>query len=870
MAVLGFRLTELSPLALLTRPGRSVSRRTPTPLRPDLTSLRIIGVSLLLVAFGAGLWFLPLTQELGGRGELLQLDWYTVAALAAACEIVVQMVQVNGHRQVRAISMNEIATVLGLFFASPGAFVAGRLIGVLAALVLWRRQGPVKVFFNGSMLFAESVLALLLFNLIRGEGAVIDQQAWAAALVATVCGGLLSAVAVTVVLAVVDGETKRRDFFLEAGRGAATSAWVTCIALVAVHALAATSRAAIPLLISMVLLLAAYRRYSSLFERHLSLERLYRFSHAVSSTPEVNEILTGVLQHAREVLRADYAEIVFVSPESGHQPLRIDSRGSGSKLRRARLTEPAASDPSWSGVVTSGGPLLIPRGDRGHRPLLAERGLRDAILVPLKGEAGIVGTILVGDRISDVRSFDSDDVQLLMTVANHASMALQNGRLVDRLRHDALHDKLTGLPNRNRLQQEMVSALSELRADRSPGFTVMNLDLVNFKQVNDTFGLPLGDRLLQEVGQRLHKSLGGHGTLARTGGDEFTVLLPGLDTITQALDVATRLRCGLEKPVSIQGVDVEVGAAIGIAVAPLHGSDGHTLLKRADAAMYYAKNSGSGLHVYEKGLDANETPERLALTAELRQGISAGQLEVYVQPQADLRTGLVLGVEALVRWRHPRHGLLFPDTFIPLAERNGLIPQLTDAVLEQAVAACGRWRRAGHRLTVSVNLSARSNLNDNLIASVQRLLNRHAVPADSLTLEITESSVIRDPGRTRMVLDRLHDLGVGLSIDDFGTGYSSLSYLRQLPVQEVKIDKSFVMSMLTEPGDAAIVRSIVDLGTNLDLAVVAEGVEDAATWAELERLGCTNMQGFYLAPPMPLAGFIDWLAAREGHLAEAR
>ncbi|GLY16128.1 bifunctional diguanylate cyclase/phosphodiesterase [Kineosporia sp. NBRC 101677] len=869
MAVLGIRFTELSPLALLAGPGRSESRRVP-PARPRATSLRIVGVSLTLVAFGALVWLCPVTQEVGGRGELLRLDWYSVAALAAACEIVVQMVQVNGHRQVRAISMNEIATVLGLFFASPGGFLAGRLVGVLVALVLWRRQGPVKVFFNASMVFAESVLALMLFNLIRGGDVAIDYRAWIAALVATVCGGLLSALAVTVVIAVVDGETKRRDFLVEAGRGAATSALVTCIALVAVHALAASSQAAVPLLISMVLLLVVYRSYSSLSERHLSLERLYRFSHAVSSTPEVNEILTGVLQHAREVLRADYAEIVFVSSEAGHQPLRIDSRGSNDKLRRARLGEPAANDPSWAGVVNSGGPLLIPRGDRSHRALLADRDLRDAVLVPLRGEAGIVGTILVGDRISDVRSFDTDDVQLLMTVANHASMALQNGQLVDRLRHDALHDKLTGLPNRNLLQQEMVVALGDLRTDRSPGLTVMNLDLVNFKQVNDTFGLPLGDRLLQEVGQRLHAALKNRGVLARTGGDEFTVLLPGVDTVAMALEIAGQMRFGLERPVSIQGVDVEVGVSIGIAVAPLHGSDGHTLLKRAEGAMYYAKNSGSGLHVYEKGLDANETPERLALTAELRQGISAGQLEVYVQPQADLRTGMVLGVEALVRWRHPRHGLLFPDTFIPLAERNGLIPQLTDAVLEQAVAACGRWRRSGHRLTISVNLSARSNLNDSLITQVQTLLARHAVPADSLTLEITESSVIRDPARTRVVLDRLHELGVGLSIDDFGTGYSSLSYLRQLPVQEVKIDKSFVMGMLTEPGDLAIVRSIVDLGTNLDLAVVAEGVEDAATWAELERMGCTNMQGFYLAPPMPLAGFIDWLAAREGHLAEAR
>lgn len=775
MAVSGIRLSDLSPSA--ARPGAG---RTGTRLRPDFTQLRIVGVSVLLLGLGALLWLAPPTQAMGARGELMRLDWYTVAVLAAVCEVVVQMVQVNGHRQVRAVSMSEIATVLGLFFATPGSFVVGRLVGGLAVLVLWRRQGPLKVFFNGSLLFAESVLSLLLFNLVRGSGVHIDPRAWAAALIATICGGLFSAVAVNVVIAMVDGETKRRDLLLEAARGAATSAWVTCIAVVAVHALNAEARAAVPLAISGVLLLLAYRNYCSLSERHLSLERLYRFSHAVSSTPEVNEILTGVLQHAREVLRADYAEIVFVSSEAGHQPLRIDSRGSGGKLRRVRLSEAAANEPSWAGVVNSGGPLLIPRGDRSHRSLLGDRDLRDAVLVPLRGEAGIVGTILVGDRISDVRSFDSDDVQLLMTVANHASMALQNGQLVDRLKHDALHDKLTGLPNRNLLQQEMVIAIGDMRGDRSPGLAVLNLDLVNFKQVNDTFGLALGDLLLQEVGQRLRTKLNGRGILARTGGDEFSVLLPAVDTVAAALEVAASLRCGLEQPVSIQEVDVEVGVSIGIAVAPLHGSDGHTLLKRADAAMYYAKNSGNGLHVYDKGLDANETPERLALTAELRQGISTGQLEVYVQPQASLRTGMVLGVEALVRWRHPRHGLLFPDTFIPLAERNGLIPQLTDAVLEQAVAACGRWRRAGHRLTVSVNLSARSNLNETLIENVQSLLNRHGVPAKSLILEITESSVIRDPARTQIVLDQLHSLGVGLSIDDFGTGYSSLSYLRQL------------------------------------------------------------------------------------------
>jgi diguanylate cyclase (GGDEF)-like protein len=833
-----------------------------------MTSLRVVAASLALMALGIVLWALPETRQSLAVTGPTRVDWWMLALLAGVCEMVVLHIQVR--REAHAISLSEIAIVIGLFLATPTDFIIGRALGTLLAFSLWRRQSPVKVFFNSALFFAESALALLVFHAVRGADTELDVLAWLAAIAAAVAASVLASLGVTAVIALVDGEAHQRDFLLEPLRGALTSIFVTMIALVAVHALAQGPIAGVPLLISMALLLLGYRAYSGLSERHLSLERLYRFSHAVSSTPEVDEILSGVLQHAREVLRAEYAEVIFVSSDSDHQPLRVDNDGAGGKLRRTRLSEQDAAEEIWSSVVSGGAPLLLTRGGREGRHLLADRGLRDAVLVPLRGDAGIVGTILVGDRMGEVRSFDQDDVQLLETVANHASMALQNGRLVDRLRHDALHDGLTGLPNRTMLNQEMVAALGDVRAGESPGLTVMIMDLVGFKQVNDTFGHQLGDLLLQEIGQRMSEVLAGRGLLARLGGDEFAAVLPRVDSIAAALDIAALVREALERPVGIEGVDVEVGVSIGVAVSPLHGLDGLTLMKRADAAMYDAKNSGSGLHIYEAGQDVSDSPERLALTAELRAGISSGQLEVYVQPQASLRTGRVLGVEALVRWRHPRHGLLFPDTFIPLAERSGLIRPLTDEVLEQAVAALGRWRREGHRLTMSVNLSARSNFSDELVEGVQSLLQRHGVPAEALTLEITESSVIKDPARTGEVLDRLHALGVGLSLDDFGTGYSSMSYLRQLPVQEVKVDKSFVMTMLTSPEDAAIVRSVVDLGNNLGLVVVAEGVEDLATWQELERLGCENMQGFYLAAPMPISDFVEWLAAREGRLVPAQ
>src|ERR671932_92712 len=450
---------------------------------------------------------------------------------------------------------------------------------------------------------------------------------------------------------------------------------------------------------------------------------------------------------------------------------------------------------------------------------------------------------------------------MLHTVAAHAGIAVQNGLLVDQLRHEVLHDALTGLPNRMMLNRRLAELSEQLRGGRLTGLAVVVLDLTDFKEVNDTLGHQIGDQVLCEVGSRLAGATSPGDLVARLGGDEFAVLLPGIEGTNDARTAGQRLRSALAQPIRVNGVSIEVGASIGMCLAPDHGDVSGILLTRADAAMYEAKSTGRGLHLYESGLERTISPHRLALASELRRAIASDELEVYVQPVAALPTRRVVGVEALVRWRHPEQGLLQPDTFIGLAERTGLIGELTTAVLTRAIDQCGRWRRSGRPLSVAVNLSARGIMEDGLTETVAKLLAAHDVPADALTLEITESAVVGRPARALTVLRRLRELGVRLSLDDFGTGYSSLSYLRELPVQAVKIDKSFVSRMLSQDSDAMIVRSIIDLAGNLGLEVVAEGVEDRAACDRLAALGCDLVQGYYLAPPMTPFGFEQWLAA---------
>ncbi len=423
----------------------------------------------------------------------------------------------------------------------------------------------------------------------------------------------------------------------------------------------------------------------------------------------------------------------------------------------------------------------------------------------------------------------------------------------------AYWDRLTGLPNREQFGDQLQAEVARAHEARSP-LVVLMLDLDRFKQVNDVLGPAFGDRLLAEMARRLREhAVRQTDLVARIGGDEFAVLLPGT-TATQAREIAHRLIAVLDKPITLDEQTVDLRAGIGAAVFPDDGTDADALMRRVEVAMYAAKTRQAGLLFYDATMD-NRSDQSLSLLSELREAVRSDQLELHLQPKVALADGCVIGAEALVRWRHPERGMVPPMQFIPFAEQTGAIREITQWMIERSAAMLAQLDTAGHELKLAVNLSTRDLMDQQLPAKVARVLERHRLPAQRLCLEITESAIMDDPQRAEQTLKGLHELGVALSIDDFGTGYSSLAYLKRLPVNQLKIDRSFVMNMERDAADVKIVRSTVDLAHNLGLRVVAEGVETAAAWRLLRELGCDEGQGYLIARPMPATDFTGWLAA---------
>ncbi|WP_064741655.1 putative bifunctional diguanylate cyclase/phosphodiesterase [Hamadaea tsunoensis] len=482
------------------------------------------------------------------------------------------------------------------------------------------------------------------------------------------------------------------------------------------------------------------------------------------------------------------------------------------------------------------------------------------IRVPFVSEALTTGSLLLlGTVLAEAATASPLYVPLavvpLLAVQRLSVLSMQQSRL-------ARLDPLTGLANRKVLISEVGSIAADYARSGGRGsFALLLLDLDRFKHVNDALGHAVGDRLLVAVADRLAKGVREGDLVARLGGDEFAIIAGRLTGPQDAVHLAARVTAALQRPISLDGLPLDISASVGIALYPEHGTDFATLMRHADVAMYDAKHRGDGVAIYAAESDHN-SPRRLSLVADLRQALESpdgGGLTIYYQPQVEIATGEVVGVEALLRWSHPHYGPIDPEELIKAAEPSSVMRQLTRWVLEHVIEQLAIWRPMALRLRCAVNVSVRDLHTDDIVEHVTALLRTHGVTADQLQLEITEEGLMADPNRVLVTLGLLDRLGVAIALDDFGTGYSSMQHLRRMPLAEVKIDRTFVFGMRTDPDDAAIVRSIIDLAGALGLRVVAEGVEDEPTWRLLHECGCEVAQGWFYARPMPADELIGWL-----------
>jgi diguanylate cyclase (GGDEF)-like protein len=820
-------------------------------------------------------WLLgALIRDLDPVPAGLAVPWWALALCFAATELFVVLLRLQ--RGAHSISLSEIPLVVGLAFTGPVGLVAARVLGAGAVLVFHRRQRGVKLGFNLAHFALEASVAVVVYRAVLGDASPSDPRGWLAAFTATLLLDVVAALTVTAAISLHQGSYERGVVREAVQDGFPVALGNTSVALIAVLVLERNTWAAWLLVVVAAVLHIAYRAYTELGHGHARMELLYRFTSEVGQSVQADSVRRSILVQTREALSAESAQLVMLPVGDGAGTLyRL---GAGDVLDASPLV--TGDGEPWWWPASAGTPVLLPRrsGVTAGRTSKPPPELKDAVAAPLFTDGTAVGVLAVTDRADDVSSFDADDLRLLETLANHAKVSLDNSVLVDRLteqaahqEHQARHDPLTGLPNRRFFAASVTGALASAAAvhgSKQATVAVMLIDLDRFKEINDTLGHHVGDELLCEVGRRLQEELGTSGVIARLGGDEFAIVVGALSGDEEALDHAHRLHAVLERPVSLLDLEIDVRGSIGVALSPLHGNEPSVLLQRADVAMYDAKAAHSGVNLYDPDRDEN-TPRRLALAAELRRAIDEGVLDVFFQPKMSVGTGEVVGAEALVRWHHPRHGLLLPDEFIPLAESTGLIRPLTDLVLGAALQQAAAWRARGIDINIAVNISARNLLDADLPGKVTAALAHAGVQPAALTLEITEDSIMADPQRSLAVLGRIHAGGVRLAIDDFGTGYSSLSYLKQLPVDEVKIDKSFVIAMALDESDATIVRSTIDLGHNLGLRVVAEGVETVEAYDQLLQGGCDEAQGYLFSRPVPAEQFERWVRARRSGL-EAR
>jgi diguanylate cyclase (GGDEF)-like protein len=578
------------------------------------------------------------------------------------------------------------------------------------------------------------------------------------------------------------------------------------------------------------------------------LDALQGFAGRVGSTLDTDVIAQRAVEDTVEFLRADGAALLLerdgdVSAHVvGHMPVRLPT---------------TVDDQAWQYFAGHDEPQIVRAGALREVADVTDPRLRSVMYAPIRGDERVHAVLLLAERNVQRFRFTEGDLARFRNMADQLAVSLRRGLLHEQLEYEARHDALTDLPGRTLFEWAVRDALDEPAGRES---AVMMLDLDRFKEVNDTLGHHAGDELLVEFSRRISEVLGPGDMLARLAGDEFA-LLCHRDDVEQLVAVARGCVELGGRPVVLDGLEIVVTVSIGLAVIEPDEHDPMQPIRRADIAMYNAKWQRSGVELYRDEID-RRTPARLSMLGDLRTAIEGDEIDVVFQPKLELRTGRVVGAEALVRWESPTRGVVAPAEFVRVAEDTGLIKDLTDLVLQRGIAALRMFEDARLGMRLAINLSTHDLFDTKLPARVLTQLELHRVQPSQLTLEITESSLLIDAPRTRGTIDDLHHAGFRLAIDDFGTGYSSLSYLRRLPVQELKIDRSFVSGMSLDPQDEVIVRSTIDLGHNLRLSVVAEGVEDEATLQALASMGCDVAQGFWIARPLSATELIAWVVER--------
>jgi diguanylate cyclase (GGDEF)-like protein len=619
------------------------------------------------------------------------------------------------------------------------------------------------------------------------------------------------------------------------------------------------------------------RSRKALIERNESLSLINRFSRHLQGTLDLQDILDETVQALLGLKRPPHIAIYLLDEEQQQLQL-VATHGFDDAVSRLGTRLPLEG--SLSGLAMTEGRTLVSnrigddqRLEPGIRAALSDSGAQSAVTIPIIYRDQALGTINLiygGDQTLSERSKET-----LRSLSNTVALAITNARHVDGLAFQARHDSLTGLPNRVELHDSIAAFIAEA-AETGREAALLLLDLDRFKEVNDTLGHHFGDLILAAIGPRLAQACADNGALAaRLGGDEFAIFLSSADASEwvpdlapdSAPDLARHLLEVVSRPSLAEGIEIRTSASIGIAYYPRDGDDSHALLRAADVAMYRAKTLALGVVEYDRGFD-NYSTERLALANELAVAIQQGQLVLHYQPKLTIASGWITGLEALVRWQHPRLGLLYPDRFIDLVEMSELIHPFTKAVIDQAVADRERLTVLGHRQSVAINLSARNLNGTGCMDCLQAALGAYGQPASAVELELTETALMDDPGNAAELLQQFSDLGVKIAIDDYGSGYSSLAYLRRLPVDTLKIDQSFVTDICSNEQNALIVRSTIALAHSLDLDVIAEGVEDAATLEMLQEMGCDQAQGYWLSRPLPLDEIVVWLAQWRSNASE--